>query len=1733
VAIIGMSCRLAGDIGSPEELWRFLVAGRSAVDEVPADRWAAYAEANPENAAALRGATRFGSYMSDITAFDPGFFGISPREAELMDPQQRMTLELAWEALEHAGIPPHTLAGTDTGVYVGVGADDYGRRLLEDLPNIEALTGIGGAYCAVPNRVSYTLDLRGASFAVDTACSSSLVAIHTACQSLRLGEVPLAIAGGVLVIAGPGLTLVLDAAGATAKDGRSKSFDANADGYGRGEGCGMLVLKRLSDAQRDGDRVLALIRGSAVHQDGRTNGIMAPSEEAQAHLLRRVYADNGIAPATIDYVEAHGTGTKLGDPQEARALASVIGAGRPADAPCLLGSVKTNVGHLEAGAGVTGVIKAVLALNAAQLPASLNFTTPNPDIPWETAGLEVVTELRPWPERDHPRRAGVSGYGYGGTIAHVILEQAPHESTVAVDAGIDLHHPHKVYPLSGASAAGLREYAGTLADWLTGVGRAVPLEDVGHTLAHRRSHLAWRAGVVATNRTELVDRLRALAGDEPTAGVRTSAVARADGTVWVFSGHGSQWTGMGRELLADEPALGKVLDEIEPVFLAEIGFSPRQALVDGDFEGVDRIQPLIFAMQVGLAEVWRSYGATPAAVLGHSVGEIAAAVVAGVFDLVDGARLICRRSALLRRVAGRGAMAMVGLPFEEAAARLAGRTDVVPAISASPVSCVVSGTSEGVAEIVAEWGAEGLYVRTVASDVAFHSGQMDALTGDLVSATADLVPAAPTIPVYSTALPDPRGDTARDGRYWAANLREPVRFANAITAAVEDGHRVFVEISTHPVVTHSISETLEERQITDGVVLATLRRGQPETPTLLEAIAAVHCAGGHVDWTALQYAGTLTDLPKVAWQHGSYWFRPANRASSNVHEQHDVDEHVLLGGRSAVNSSTPIHLWHTRLDETNRPYPGRHPVREVEIIPAAVLLNTFMAVARGDGDSARAVALTDVTLRTPVTAHAPREVQVVCQERAIHLNSRLIGDNTGTSWLTHTTATIAPPRERLRRMPLGGLSAGGNAEQKPADFVVEQLASVGVAAMGFPWEVNYLSRGDGALVARVRAAAVGQPVPETWASLLDAALSIASVVFPGPQLLRMPAHIKEFAVTGRPPTEAVIAVRTVPGPDGVDTVDVDLATTAGKVVVRMSGLRYGLLDGDPNASGSPHRMVHELRWRPADLPATTSEPAGTLVVVGDGGFANALDENGLRVLSCASPADLAARRKELDSDITVLVAPGFGPDHAAAAALLVGTVNEISTWENRPPVWTVTRGVREALTPNSLAHGPLWGMGRVFATEYEDFYRGTVDLFTDEVDAADVTSLMAVVRADRRDDVHSVRGGDITVARLVVADGEPVRGDVECRPDGTYVITGGLGVLGLRVADWLASRGARRLVLVGRTALPPRGEWGSVTDPGTRHRIEAVRALEARGVTVRALALDIADPVLARQALDPTELDMPPVRGVVHAAGVLDNRLAQDVDEESLRRVMRPKAAGALVLHSLFPPGTVDFMVFFSSAGLLLGLPGQTTYAAANAYLDTLAAHRRGDGHTDTVSLGWTSWRGLGMSTSSAVIDAELNARGTADIKATEAFDAWDFVWRRGIGHAGVFTTIPPEPGAMRPALLAELAVPEAAEDQREADDTPWAEFSGPELCAYLTDQVRTQVSTEMRLPAADLDPHRPLVELGLDSIMTLAVRQRLQRQLRVSLPSTLLWNRPTVAAVGEYLTELITAQTETVGATS
>lgn len=892
IAIIGVGCRLPGDVNGPDALWEFLTERRSAVTTVPEDRWQAFDDGAPHTAQALAETTRWGSFLGDIAGFDADFFGITPREANFIDPQQRLMLEVAVEALEHAGIPADSLQRSQTGVFVGACASEYGFLASRDLSQVEAWTGTGGALSIIANRLSYFLDLRGPSLTIDTACSSSLVAVHLACQSLRAGQSDLALAGGVNLLLSPVVTRSFDQAQAMSPTGACHAFDAAADGYVRGEGCGVVVLKRLSDAVRDGDRVLAVVRGSAVNSDGRSNGLMAPSPAAQAAVIRAACADADAEPAQIDYVETHGTGTLLGDPIEARALGAVYGRGRQPDAPLLVGAAKTNLGHLEAAAGIVGLIKAALAVQRGEIPPNQHFDNPNPHIPFDELCLKVVDEVTRWPATGQPRCAGVSSFGFGGTNAHVVLEQAPQ-----APRHLPMAKPAvTTLVVSGKNEERLAAAAENLADWLSGAGADVPLADVAHTLNHHRTHQTTFASVCAADRDTAVAGLRALASGEPATGVVGPHPGPCgSGTVFVYSGQGSQWAGMGRQLLEDEPAFAAAVAELEPDFVAEVGFSLHDVLASGqELTGIDRIQPVLVGFQLALTALWRSYRVEPDAVIGHSMGEITAAVVAGALSPAEGFRVIARRSELMSRLGATGAIALLELDASATAMMIEDFPEVSVAVYASPRQTVVTGPVEAVDALVAAVSQQNIFARRVNVDVASHHAMMDPILPELREALADLTPGFPVIPLISTVE---GADAAPqfDADYWVANLRHPVRFADAVAEAGAS-HCTFVEISPHPLLTRAISDTLEVSGNAHHHSLGTLLRDAHDTVEFHTNLNATHTTrpplGEHP-------AGPNPVLPPTPWRHTKHWIDVASAPRVNGAQRPG-------GGRSPASADSPV-----------------------------------------------------------------------------------------------------------------------------------------------------------------------------------------------------------------------------------------------------------------------------------------------------------------------------------------------------------------------------------------------------------------------------------------------------------------------------------------------------------------------------------------------------------------------------------------------------------------------------------------------------------------------------------------------------------------------------------------------------------------------------------------------------------------------------------------------------------
>ncbi|AUX26444.1 hypothetical protein SOCEGT47_070070 [Sorangium cellulosum] len=974
-----MGCRFPGGIDSPASLWAALSAGRDLVSEVPPDRWDVDAYYDADTSAPGKIATRHGGFLAGVAAFDAPFFGLSPREAKHMDPQQRLGLETAWEALEDAGMDVGGLRGSRAGVFVGSMWAEYDVLAARHFESISPHGATGNDPGMIAARIAYTFGLRGPALSVNTASSSSLVAVHLALQSLQNGECDLALAGGVNLILTPYNTIKMTKLGTMAPDGRCKAFDHRANGYVRAEGVGFVVLKRLSRAAADGDRIHAVVRGAAVNNDGLTEGLTAPSVEAQEAVLREAYARAGVSPAEVDYVEAHGTGTPLGDRVEATALGRVLGKGRAADRALRIGSIKTNLGHAEAAAGIAGLMKAALSLRHGWIPASLHLERPHPEIPLESLGLEVQTESGAWPEVDRPRRAGVSSFGFGGTNCHVVLEewrggvqQDAGRDGVQQDAGRDgvqqdagrggvqqdaaeadrepgATPPVPVLPLvlSARDPGALRAQAGRWAAWLTAHAEA-RWADVVHTAAVRRTHLGARAAVMAASVAEAVEALTALAEGRAHRAV-TTGEARARGkAVFVFPGQGSQWPAMGRALLSASRVFTEAVEACDAALKPLTGWSVL-AVLRGDegeaapsLDRADVVQPALFAMAVGLSAVYRAWGLEPSAVVGHSQGEVPAAYAAGALSLDDAARIVAVRSALVRRLSGAGAIAAVELPVSEVERRLApfeGALSVAVVNTSS--STAVSGDADAVDRLVSQLEAEGVFCRKVNVDYASHSAHVDVVLPELRERLAQVRPVATSLPFYSTVTGGVLEGTALDGAYWCRNLREPVRLDRALTRLLDDGHEVFVEVSAHPLLALPLAAACAER---DGVVSGSLQRDDGGLGRLLGVLGALHVQGHPIDWRAVlaPFGGGLTDLPTYAFQRQRYWL--------------DTDEALAASAASSAAEAS----WSEKLAGLS---PSRREERMLEWVRAEIAAVLGLAEAHAVPPDAL---LRDLGLKSPI-----------------------------------------------------------------------------------------------------------------------------------------------------------------------------------------------------------------------------------------------------------------------------------------------------------------------------------------------------------------------------------------------------------------------------------------------------------------------------------------------------------------------------------------------------------------------------------------------------------------------------------------------------------------------------------------------------------------------------------------------------------------------------------------------
>ncbi len=1734
IAIVGMACRYPAGVSTPDDLWRLVAAGVDGISEFPIDRgWDIDRIYDPDPGHPGTSYTREGGFVDDVAGFDPGFFGISPREAVYADPQQRMLLEVCWEALEDAGLDPASLRGSQTGVFAGSMYQDYGE--------IAGMTS-----SIVTGRVSYTLGLEGPAVTVDTACSSSLIAMHLAAQALRGGECTLALAGGVTVLSRPDVFVEFSRQRGLSPDGRCKSFAEAADGTGWAEGSGVLVLERLSEAQRNGHSIHAVIRGSAVNQDGASNGLTAPNGPAQERVIRQALAAADLTPQDVDAVEAHGTGTVLGDPIEAGAIIATYGQDR--EKPLKLGSLKSNIGHTQAAAGVGGVIKMALAMREGALPRTLHLGEPSTKIDWEAGAVELLKEMEPWEAGDRPRRAAVSSFGATGTNAHLILEEPPAAQgqgegqgggKAATEDGSTTPLPGPTpLTLSAKTEPALQEAAARLAAQLRADPQLEPL-DVAYSLATTRSAFEHRAVALGEDREQLLAVLTSLSEGADHPALLKGRAKAEQRPVFLFAGQGAQHAQMALGLLDSSPSFARHIEQCEQALSPHVEWSLGEVLREEQGSWLDRldvVQPALFAVMVSLAGLWRQLGVQPAAVLGHSQGEIAAAHVCGALSLQDAARVIALRAKAMTKLAGLGGMLSVSLPVTEAKELLEPYGDRVSLAAINgPASQVLSGEPEALGEILAACERDGVRAQRIAVDYAAHSAQIDQLREELGEAFAPIEPQSATIPFHSTVTGEPIDTEELGAEYWYRNLRQTVLFEPVLGSLLAQGRRAFIEVGPHPVLSFGAEETIEAAPEAEGAsVIGTLRRDQGGPERFALSLAQAHAAGVKVDWEAF-FKGTgakRVALPTYPFQRKRYWLGPSDGPGDLAAAGQSSADHPLLGAALSLASGEEW-LLTGRLSLQTHPWLADHAVAGTVLFPGT----GFVELALRAGSLVGCETLEELTLQAPLVLAGEGATQVQlsvaapdqrgCREVAIYSRPEAgKGDLGGApEWTCHAQGILSPePIEVGGGAPESWPPAG--AEPIETDGLYQRLAEVGFEyGPAFQGVVSAWQGGD-AVFAELA-------LPEEQAreaqrygihpALLDSAahavvdLALAASRQEGAEA---GAPVVPFAWRGvRVASKGASVLRARIDMDGGGLAFFD---DSGEPLASVGSLEVRSIDPGQLRAASRQRSLYRLQWSEAGSPAG---PPPSLAILGDAGI------DGIEAESYPDLASLLAAVAEGDAPAVVLADFRQGEEGgdlpALAGANTAAALELLKSWIGHERL----EGTRLALlTEGAIAAGededpdlataPLCGLLRAASSEHP----GRFCLLDTDGSRASLQALPAALAVEAEPEL-ALREGAALAPRLtrVRADAdEPVCDPVD--PGSTVLITGGTSGLGALVARHLAAEhGARNLLLVSRRGADA---------PGAA---DLAAEIEGLGAAVRIASCDVSDRDQLAALIDSIPAEHP-LGAVVHSAAVLDDGVLASLDAERLQRVFAPKADAAWHLHELTKDIELSRFVVFSSVGGLLGNAGQANYAAANAFLDALAQHRHAQGLPAT-ALAWGGWADGSeiVGELSEADQARLGRMGFAPMSSPQVLElldataslpqpllapvAFDAPGLEAQAKAGVLPAMlrglvhAPAPSVSGASLAAGLAsIPEADRE------------------AFALELVRTQVATVLgHASASAIEPDRAFQELGFDSLGAVELRNRLSTATGLRLPPTLVFDYPSAAALAAFLRDEAEGQEQSV----
>jgi len=1785
IAVIGIGCRLPGGANTPEQFWQLLRNGVDTAAPIPANRWPVADYYDPNPGAPGKMVVRAGSFLTEVDHFDAHFFGILPLEAASLDPQQRLLLEVSWEALEHANLAAAGLRESRTGVYIGAFWDDYSAQHLyhAEPTQIDGYRLLSHLRGMTAGRLAYVLGLQGPAMQLDTACSSSLLAVHLASQALRTGECDLALAGGVSLVLAPEQLIGLSQMGAVAPDGRCKTFAAEADGFGIGEGAGMVVLKRLADAQRDGDQIFAVIRGAAVNHDGASNGLTAPNGRAQEAMLRQALATAQVRPEQIHYVETHGTGTVLGDPIEVQALVNVLGPGRTT--PLLLGSVKTNIGHLSAAAGIAAFIKVVLALHEGEIPPNLHFTTPNPLIPWDATELLIPTQPTPWPaaaSTDGRRRAGVSSFGLTGTNVHLIVEEAPASAPLAAlpKAGEPLERPAHLLTLSAKSAAALQAQLTQLDRWLTDAP-PVTLADLCHTAATSRSHWRERLSIVAPDLATLHTKVRQAQNDPAVAGVyRNQPSDVPPKLAFLFPGQGPQYVGMGRQLYATQPHFRRTLQACDQILRAHLDHSlvdllyemaPAQA--EALLNEATYAQPALFAIEYALATLWQRWGITPTVLIGHSLGEYAAACVAGVFSLEDGLTLVATRGRLMQTQAPKGQMVAVLGPVARVQTILQpyAQTVALAAIN-TPESCVIAGSPEHIAQAVVALTNAGLKTRPLKIYVASHSPLMAPILDDFTAVAATVTYHRPQLPMISNVTGAHADVELTTPDYWRCHLREPVHFAQGIATIATVGIDTFVEVGPKATLLGLAQQSIPHPA--NQSWLPTIHPPKEDWAQILESLAALYGRGATIDWQGFdhEYSRQKVQLPHYPFQRQRYWLdtgkaKPASTAAvTRAPRQAAPGEHPLLGRplASAVAARNQERLFENRLDLATLPYLADHALFDQPLLPGTAYLEMILAAGTHFWGQTPLL-LTDCALQqglflpqpdfAETAQSAAPTVQVICSPDAASYQWQIYslpGDGQPTDpWTLHATGRVAtanashqPPRVDLATLRTRCQMA------VDINYYAQKLQAQGITYGPAFQALTQLWLGEREALGFIR---LPSDLIDTTAAyhlhpvLLDAALRVASSLLPSdavePYLPFSMAEVQYFVHGSEGPLWSHVQLRSSAAETAAGTLSVDLTllNEQGDTVACLRN--FTLRRANRMMLGGQTRRLdwlYALTWQPAQRPTTSAygQSTGAWLILADrqgqgAALARRLTTQGeqchlLYQEELVEQSSDAARFRLLASLAGQPAAPPlrgvvylWGLDTLAVTAADVPTtavhlstqllhlVQALLTAKQTPRLWLITQqAIDQQVAAPQVQQAPLWGLARTLHWEEPELACTCIDL------AAEVSpdALFQELWWGDQENQIRLQGEERWVARLVRHQ-VPTTVPLPLTAEGSYLVTGGLGGLGLAVAQWLVGQGARHLILTGR-----RG----ATTPAAQ---AAIQAMVDAGAGISVVQADITQAADVERLLAGCQA-VAPLRGIIHAAGVIDDGLLRQQTAARFAQVMAPKVAGSWHLHTLTRDLPLDFFVCFSSVSALLGNGGQSNYAAANAFMDALAHHRQATGQP-ALSINWGGWAEVGLA---AELVKATAATGLGAIAPAQGVDLLGLLMTQRAPQVGV---LPIQWRAFQQTLPNPAAFPILTEwlETRAEQHSPTSLRQQLEraTAAERAEQVKRLVQELLQqLLGTTPAPDESFLHFGLDSLLSIQLANRLGAALGVRLPATLAFTYETIDQLIPFLLTTLAAADRT-----